>query len=408
MDLSNDFNTVTWGLIGFITLLTLWFHGPSYSSQTVRSAPSILTSIGIFGTFLGIALGLMAFDSSDIEASVPAMIDALGVAVWSSIAGIVGALSIKLRDSVQAIRQAAQRKQSTVTVEDLHTSMQVMGQQIGSLREESSGLLGELVNANRDYQARMVAANTDAFVKALSTVLTDFNRQIEVQYGENFIEFNHAIGRLLEWQKTYSGQLDAMLQAQKGSIDVMRHAGESYEQMIGYSREFNRVAGSLAELLSGLERQTGNLEGYLSGLSGLVGKASEGLPALGEYVTQLTDKLSQSIEQNNQSLTDILTRSARDIADTVERVTISLADSVNEAHGGLAERVEALTARSGQQMEQLDQAMEKELTAALQTFGYQLTALSEKFVNDYTPLTDRLRDVLAMAEKSTAGKARVS
>jgi ribosomal 50S subunit-associated protein YjgA (DUF615 family) len=45
--------------------------------------------------------------------------------------------------------------------------------------------------------------------------------------------------------------------------------------------------------------------------------------------------------------------------------------------------------------------MEKELTQALQTFGYQLTALSEKFVNDYMPLTDRLREVIALAEQQS-------
>jgi ribosomal 50S subunit-associated protein YjgA (DUF615 family) len=50
-------------------------------------------------------------------------------------------------------------------------------------------------------------------------------------------------------------------------------------------------------------------------------------------------------------------------------------------------------------MQLLDASMEKELTQALQTFGYQLTALSEKFVNDYMPLTDRLREILTLAEK---------
>jgi hypothetical protein len=83
-------------------LLTAYFHGPSYSAQTVRSAPSILTSFGIFGifgTFLGIAFGLMCSDSADIKASVPIMIDGLGVAVWSPIVGILGGLSIRLRNT---------------------------------------------------------------------------------------------------------------------------------------------------------------------------------------------------------------------------------------------------------------------------------------------------------------------
>ncbi len=97
MDVMNDLTTVTWTLVISMLLMIGYFHGPSYSQQTVRSAPSILTSLGIFGTFLGIAFGLMQFDSNNIEASVPAMIDGLGVAVWSSIVGILGALSIRLR-----------------------------------------------------------------------------------------------------------------------------------------------------------------------------------------------------------------------------------------------------------------------------------------------------------------------
>ena len=43
--------------------------------------------------------------------------------------------------------------------------------------------------------------------------------------------------------------------------------------------------------------------------------------------------------------------------------------------------------------------MTEELTKALESFGRQLAALSEKFVNDYTPLTERLRDILTIAEK---------
>jgi len=205
-----------------------------------------------------------------------------------------------------------------------------------------------------------------------------------VQYGENFQKFNESLGRLLQWQQNYSSQLDDMLRAQKASIEVISHASQSYEQMIVHSQNFNKVAESLGSLLGGLEQQTSNLEGYLSGLSGLVGQASEGLPALGEYVSELTLKLSESIEQNNESLTQVLASAARDISDTVEQVTQSLASSVNQAHSGLAEHVEAMTEKTEKQMQLLDKSMEKELTEALQTFGYQLTALSEKFVNDYS------------------------
>ncbi|MEQ8955664.1 MAG: hypothetical protein RL120_16145, partial [Gammaproteobacteria bacterium] len=270
------------------------------------------------------------------------------------------------------------------------------------LRQESKADAQAMLESTRTYQDNMVSANTDALSDAISRVITDFNSRIEVQYGENFQKFNESLGQLLQWQQSYSSQLNAMLTAQQASIEVINHASNSYREMIAHSQEFNRVAASLGGLLQGLEQQTSNLEGYLSGLSSLVGQASEGLPALGDYVAELTVKLSSSIEQNNESLTRVLTQAASAISGTVEEVTLNLAQSVNQAHSGLAQHVEEMTNKTNTHMQLLDESMEKELTQALQTFGYQLTALSEKFVNDYMPLTDRLRELLAIAEQQTA------
>jgi ABC-type transporter Mla subunit MlaD len=290
----------------------------------------------------------------------------------------------------------------------IHNTITTLNSNLEQLREESRADSQALLASTRSYQEQMVAANSDALTTALAKVMTEFNSRIEVQYGENFQKFNESLGHLLQWQQSYSSQLDDMLRAQKASIEVISHASNSYEQMMVHSQNFNKVAESLGNLLSGLEQQTSNLEGYLSGLSGLVGQASEGLPALGDYVSELTLKLSASIEQNNESLTQVLASAARDISGTVEQVTQSLASSVNQAHSGLAEHVEAMTLKTEKQMLLLDQSMEKELTAALQTFGYQLTALSEKFVNDYVPLTDRLRELLLMAEQQSGKRSQTS
>ncbi len=399
MEVLNDLTTITWGLIGLMLILVAYFHGPSYSVQTVRTAPSLLTSFGIFGTFLGIAFGLMRFDSANIEASVPIMIDGLGVAVWSSVVGILGAISIRLRHALQTIRGVADSEANQVTVVDLNNAIVTLNENLSELRSENQQNSASMLESQRSYQDQMVDANASALTEAISTVMSEFNSRIEVQYGENFHKFNESLGRLLEWQQNYSVQLADMLKAQESSKDVIQHASKSYEEMIAHSREFNKVAASLGELLGGLEQQTSNLEGYLSGLSGLVGQASEGLPALSDYVSELTIKLKESIEENNRSLTQVLTQAANDITRTVEQVNLGLATSVNEAHSGLAQHVESMTEKTNTHMQLLDESMEKELTQALQTFGYQLTALSEKFVNDYMPLTDRLREILTLAEK---------
>jgi hypothetical protein len=47
----------------------------------------------------------------------------------------------------------------------------------------------------------------------------------------------------------------------------------------------------------------------------------------------------------------------------------------------------------------LDTALKSQLTTSLESLGRQLAALSARFADDYTPLTEKLRDVLEMVPR---------
>jgi hypothetical protein len=68
-----------------------------YNEKAVSFGPTILTTLGIFATFLGIALGLSEFDVNNVQASVPALLGGLKTAFWASVAGVGGALLLKFR-----------------------------------------------------------------------------------------------------------------------------------------------------------------------------------------------------------------------------------------------------------------------------------------------------------------------
>jgi hypothetical protein len=51
-----------------------------------------------------------------------------------------------------------------------------------------------------------------------------------------------------------------------------------------------------------------------------------------------------------------------------------------------------------QQTQILDKALQEELKKAIEKMGSLLSTLSRQFVTDYTPLTEKLRDVVRMAE----------
>jgi len=87
-------------LISILIGVLLIYFLVSPNRRTVGSAPSILTSIGIFGTFLGIAIGLMNFDPNNVIAGVPLFLSGIKLAFWSSVIGIFAALIHRIKFSL--------------------------------------------------------------------------------------------------------------------------------------------------------------------------------------------------------------------------------------------------------------------------------------------------------------------
>lgn len=74
-----------------------------------------------------------------------------------------------------------------------------------------------------------------------------------------------------------------------------------------------------------------------------------------------------------------------------------LNDGVRTANDGFNSQVQEMISKTKEQVAALDLALQEELTNSLNTLGRQLTGLSQQFVADYRPLTERLRELVAVA-----------
>lgn len=413
MEIIASFSTLTWVFIGVIGVLLLYFHGPVYSAHTANYTPSILTSIGIFGTFLGVALGLAEFDTGSIQSSVPALLEGLKTAFWTSIAGLLGALTIKFRYAVASMRVRAHREaKQTATMDDLAWHLERISNHLATEEAEPvSSLLKQqhddqmaqqkrLESTIRNYQADMTEANQQALQQAIGHVMREFNTRIEEQYGENFRQLNQAVGQMITWQKEHRESIEALVESNRQSAESAKLGAESFERLIQQTRSFTSVAEDMEALLSTLQTQSENLREYLSTFSNLVVDAQQGLPQLETRILQLTEGMQQLVETQGQQMRTLLEGSATDIRDTVRNVSDVLLEGTERAQQNMGMQLTQLLERNDKQMKQMDQALEDELNRAMKSFGYQLTALSEKFVNDYTPLTDKLHDLVRLAEQS--------
>lgn len=412
MEIISGLSSLSVVLIGLIFIMTCWFAGPGYNSNSATHSPTILTSMGIFGTFLGVALGLSSFDTTDIQASVPGLIEGLKTAFWTSIAGLFGALLVKFRHLTAVLKQRQVEEQyRAATVTDLAN---ILGDIRDSLtKPEAGGLRLALDDMQRQnvakfdevklslevHQDKMVAANTKALIVAIEKVMQDFNGQINAQYGDNFKELNHAVGRMLVWQETYKKELEELLTTQRSNGDLLDKASSAYEKMVRHSEVFTKVSSSLGQMLDVLQSQAEGMDKYIEQLAKVANQASEDLPSLEKRVMALTTDLADSVRNSQAHISEQMTLSAEAMRSTSEVVNRKLSEAMAMSQQGLTERIGQMVERTELQVMKLDDAMEDELTKALKSFGYQLTSLSEKFVSDYAPLTDKLRDLVAISEQ---------
>lgn len=390
-------------LIGTIVLLTVVVHVLPRSPQVASQAPSILTTLGIFGTFIGVALGLYQFDALAVEDSVPSLLEGLKTAFWSSIAGLLGALTVKLRYAMSDMMRPAKSQ----TDSPVSAMISILEQQAQETDAHFKALIAQ-TQANSEQLARhqtdMVEANTRALSAAIKEIISDFNARIEVQYGDNFKNLNESVGRMLEWQTKNHDTTKAIVAELERAAGQMGLATASYEKLMTQTQSFSHVAEGMEALLTGLNQQSEQLAQYLSSMAGMVQEAQRGLPDLEERIGKLTTGLATALTQQNQEMSRVIEQTGRLWLETSNTLATELSEGVTHVQSKLVDQAGRALTQSETQLQQLEEMLQAQLTQSLQTFGYQLTALSEKFVNDYTPLTERLRSLLLAVESSTGAK----
>lgn len=60
--------------------------------RIVEYFPTFVSTLGVLGTFYGITVGLLAFDTADLDKSIPGLLDGLKTAFFTSLAGMIGSM----------------------------------------------------------------------------------------------------------------------------------------------------------------------------------------------------------------------------------------------------------------------------------------------------------------------------
>lgn len=94
--------TITMVSVAVIIFVTSWAFLDIRSSRQsnklqerrrwIEQIPSLISTLGVLGTFLGITIGLMNFNPNVLDESIPLLLEGLKTAFFTSLAGMIGSL----------------------------------------------------------------------------------------------------------------------------------------------------------------------------------------------------------------------------------------------------------------------------------------------------------------------------
>ncbi|HQT05101.1 MAG TPA: hypothetical protein PLU46_08960 [Thiotrichales bacterium] len=346
------------------TLLRLFNKKPVFTDY----APTLLSSLGILGTFAGIVIGLLAFNPKDIDSSITNLLWGLQTAFFTSIIGVFLSIAFKGFESILT-RQAASNIEGGVinelslnelmsqqnaylaqiakSINDEHTDSSLVNlmklyrsdtsdyrkqlsgqlQQIGLTLESDQKLLtshGELF-AEMLQQQKIFAdqlwlemtkvsealskSATEQVISALKQVIVDFNNNLTEQFGENFKQLNAAVGALVQWQENYRHQLEQMIDQYTQGVQAIIQTETSVAHISQESAQIPIVMDKLKSVLDINQHQIDGLNEHLQVFQTMRDKAIEAVPQIerriDETITGVQQASSQMIAGINESATNL-------------------------------------------------------------------------------------------------------
>lgn len=390
----------------FNLLLALYFTVIKFDRFAIVHGPEILTTIGILGCFFGIATALLHFDATDITKSVPHLLEGVKTAFIVSLSGVFGSLLIRFRHYFQ--RKPTSQSNGAPkasTLDDLVTATQKLqhsltGNEDSSLltqmklmRQEQTDELRLLRNSFDMFASKMSEDGSKALIEALKEVIKDFNSQINEQFGDNFKQLNAAVEKLVIWQQQYKDELDALQAIQKSSADDLREASLGLASFIEQASSFSKTATTLQETLNNLNQQQKDIDSSQKSINEVLLQMKDVTPQFSQKIDEMITSITQGVGHLQKEMDHIMRDFGNQTQSFSTEMRKMITDSQSEINTGLTKSMDIIH----QSVSDLDAGLQNELTKSLETLGRQLASLSEKFVSDYTPLTERLREVVRIA-----------
>jgi Leucine-rich repeat (LRR) protein len=329
---------------GVLALIMIYLAVKDYETFKNRSVPhedykSSIISLGIFGTFFGIIAGLWNFDSSDIEASVPPLLDGLKTAFLTSFFGM-GVMTL-----LGVIQKKGEVEKESSETELVLKSLYQMNQKMERSQKIVSDGFQDLVKTITDTNYRLLENLTESNnrlsknvadnLEKLSQGITDSNNKLIQNIENSNAELSD---KILENGREISEKLNTL-----GSIN--RTQDEISKQIFSinaYSTHLENIDGNVSELLKMILKNAMKLKinensEYWTKIFNEMASVSEEL----EKYKKLARDLQIKLDETEKKLAEIEKNSGENVSELQRKLELlqkEFSDLENEKNSIIAEK----------------------------------------------------------------------
>lgn len=366
-ELLNKIDATTYFLTGAIVVSAIicYFyirnqkkHGKLITNRRwIEQIPSLISTLGVLGTFWGITTGLLDFNSNDLETSIPELLDGLKTAFFTSLAGKIGSLclskivssyydeedggvsdiNVAAGEIVKAVKEMSQANRDTLQELKQQTILQsnnqtAFYQTAGNLLNGMNSIINQIKNdiTGMIVQAQAQTQSLDSMVTSIGNV--ESSTTSILQHTAKVGDIHRNIGEITD---TISGMSTSQeeISAEVKSFGEKLH-GEVVE-IEDKMEETNKLLVEKFDEFSDLLKKS-NTEALVEVMKNVTTEFQKQMNALiNKLIQENFDQLNKSVErlniwqQENKEMISSLTKQYKDMANSFEQTSTTLS-SVGE------------------------------------------------------------------------------
>ncbi len=404
--------------------------------KIIEAGAGTLVGLGLFGTFLGLTLGISGFDSStsdNIQHSIQTLLNGMGTAFLTSLIGMLASLTYthiekKLRnDLVKAIDDLTMKLDDMYYIDDIDLSVyeqrkiaqeshEKLTNEFKSISSELFGKLqallqytnqnGEQVNISNAI--REILTNNEEQTTALKSFSTDL--ALELNNG-----FDEALSRQMQQRLIpLMESVDATTRSVVEHIDQMalsvsNPATEMIERVIKDLKE------NLADVMKEFKQSiSGNTTAELENLATTIGCATKAMGDIPQNMAAITETLQSTITKMRGSIAEMASSSTAANASAMRQMQEQIAfatSSISEAIAQVKDVMTNITLSSEQSSRDLIANMAKssdETSQYMRSVMEQVVEAMRSSVGAMsTDLASQQTNLLALQQGATSEVKRV-